>query len=495
VASLGSAVFSLSTDSSKFDQGMVAAEGKTGKLTGALTGASAAVRVMGGVMTGAAVGALGQYAQAAADDEANTMKLQQAINNSGVAFEDYAGSIDAAIKKGQALAFSDDATRNSLASLTESTGSVEEAMKRLPIAMDLARAKNISLESASKLLGKVSDENTKALKKYGIVMEEGATATDVLAKVQQIAGGQAEVYGNSTAGSIAKVKDQVGEFQESIGASLGPAMQFIALGAPMAQGMSIAGGAIGGMWPQVVKTTASLWGMIPAAFAAVVPFWPIIAVVAAVGVAVLALKWAWENNLGDIQGKAEAFMGFLTGWATGFVDIGQSIINGIWAGVSGAWGWVQTQIAGLINMIPEGVRKLLGIASPSTVFMEIGQNIMIGLARGIAQATPAALGVMHDAMATLRGIGGVAGENISRNLDAVTAGGGSIRGFQGGGSANVGDAIVLPGGTVVYATPGLGSVSSGGQTMQIAVNIDGRKVATALAIPQGRDARLAGAAP
>ena len=492
-ARLGSAIFSLETDSSKFNAGMDAAEQKTGGLSRAIGGVSATTRIMTGVMAGSAAGAMSQWAQAAADDEANTLKLKQAVDNTGVSFAENEARINERIKAGQNLAFTDDQVRDSLSMLVAQTGSLDEALERQKLAMDLSRGANIDLQTASKLLGKVTDENVAVLGRYGINVAKGSDATALFGAVQQKFGGQAETYGNTTSAAIFKTKDAISEWQESIGAALGPAGQYIALLPGLTAGMQLAGGAMGAAMPKILALTASMWSMIPAVLAAAIPFWPIIAVVAAVGAAVLALKWAWENNLGDIQGKAEAFIGFLSGWATGFVEIGSSIVSGIWAGVSGAWGWVMAQIQGLVNRIPEGVRKLLGISSPSTVFMEIGQNIMLGLAQGITENTPKALGAMHDAMATLRGISGVAGENINRGLGAVTAAGGAIRGFQGGGTANIGDAIVMPGGTVVYATPGLTSVGSGGQTMQIAVNIDGRKVAQALAIPQARDARLAGA--
>ncbi|MDQ2913642.1 MAG: phage tail tape measure protein [Chloroflexota bacterium] len=358
---LGKAIFSLETDSTKFDAGIAKAEEKTGKLGGTFGKLGAAGKVAVGVVGGTMVGALSDFARAAADDEANAAKLEQAINNSGVAFEDYTGSIDAAIKKGQDLAFSDDATRNSLASLTESTGSVDEAMKRLPVAMDLARAKGISLEAAAKLLGKVSDENTTSLKKYGIVMDEGATATDVLAKVQQVAGGQAEVYGKSTKGSIDKVKDSIGEFTEGIGASLGPAQGLIALLPGVSGGMSIAGGAVGGL-STLIKggMIPSFLATIPATLAMMVPFLPLILIVGGIALAIGLLALAWSNNWGDIQGKTKVAVDFLLDIFDGFKILMLTIWKGIVTGVANAINGVLGVINGFIDAY-NGVAEKLGL--------------------------------------------------------------------------------------------------------------------------------------
>ncbi|MEK6225801.1 MAG: hypothetical protein AABM40_05825 [Chloroflexota bacterium] len=317
--SIGSAVFTVKTDTSQFDKGIDSAEKTTGKLTGSLNIGKAAVGAFTGAVAGAGVDALSKWAQAAADDEASVASLAQSITNTGANYDDYVGTLDDVIKKGQDLAFSDDQTRAALQMLTEETGSADEALKRLPVTMDLARAKHIDLEAAAKLLGKVNDENTKGLKKLGIVMDEGATATDVLAKVQQVAGGQAETYGNSTKGSIDKVHDALGEFTEGIGASLGPAQGLIALLPGISGGMSIAGGAIGGL-SGLIKggMIPSFLATIPATLAMMAPFLPLILIVGGIALAVGLLALAWSNNWGDIQGKTEAAVGFITGIFEGF---------------------------------------------------------------------------------------------------------------------------------------------------------------------------------
>lgn len=156
-------------------------------------------------------------AHAAADDAASMGRLQQAVTNASGSYDKYASQIDQAIAAGQKLAFSDDETRNALANLTNETGSSEEALKRLSTAQNLARGTGMDLNTASKLLGKVTDENVTVLKRYGISIEKGASAQELLNKVDGKFKGQAAAYADTAAGKWARLKDSLSETQEAIG--------------------------------------------------------------------------------------------------------------------------------------------------------------------------------------------------------------------------------------------------------------------------------------
>lgn len=82
----------------------------------------------------------------------------------------------------------------------------------------------------------------------------------------------------------------------------------------------------------------------------------------------------------DIIGK---ITGFFTGLVDGMLSIGENILKGLWKGISGAVGWVTDKIKGAVSGIVGGVKKFLGIHSPSTVFAGIGENTMLGLAKGV----------------------------------------------------------------------------------------------------------------
>jgi hypothetical protein len=291
-----------------------------------------------GVAASTVIGFLGEAARAAAADEANTVKLRTAIENTGLAFDDVSAAIAARIKAGQELAFSDDQTRDSLGALTQITGDVSRAMELNSLAMDLARAKGMDLTTASELIGKVSAGNTGILGRYGVVLGENATATEALAALQQKFGGQAEKYGTTTQASIDKVKDSVDEWVESIGASFGPAQGLIALLPGLQSGMTLAGAAVGALLPRLgaLKVTL-LTSVIPAIGATILALGPILIPIAAIGLAILALKIAWESNflgirdvVAEIAPKVVAFVDSITAPIRTLIDLVQRALE--WLG-------------------------------------------------------------------------------------------------------------------------------------------------------------------
>ena len=153
-------------------------------------------KIAGGFVLGEgltrAPGFLLDAAQAAADDAANVAKLKQAVENTGAAWSDYSDQLDQVIEDGQRKAYTDDQVRNSLALLVAQTGNAGEAQKRFALAMDLSRGAGIDLETASKLLGKVTEENVNVLGRYGIKVKEGASETELFGAIQQKFGGQAD---------------------------------------------------------------------------------------------------------------------------------------------------------------------------------------------------------------------------------------------------------------------------------------------------------------
>jgi hypothetical protein len=80
-----------------------------------------------------------------------------------------------------------------------------------------------------------------------------------------------------------------------------------------------------------------------------------------------------------ITAAVDAFKAGLSNFAT----VGSDIVSGIISGLSGAWGslvgWLSEKLGGLLD----GIKGLLGIASPSKVFANIGENLSKGLAVGI----------------------------------------------------------------------------------------------------------------
>ena len=228
------ALADIQADIDKLGGGMVKAEGHASKFGGALksVGSIASGFVVGqGLMK--APGALFDMAKAAAEDEKATARLQTTIKSLGGDFDAQLGKVNAAITAGGKLAFTDDEVRDSFQFLAQATGDTDEALKRQAAAMDLARGANIPLATATKMLGKMNEENTQVLKKMGIEMKEGATEAEALAAVQAKFGGQADAYAKSTAGQFEVMKIKIAEAKESIGMALLPIM--VAVGAVLSE--------------------------------------------------------------------------------------------------------------------------------------------------------------------------------------------------------------------------------------------------------------------
>ena len=94
------------------------------------------------------------------------------------------------------------------------------------------------------------------------------------------------------------------------------------------------------------------------------------------------VKKAWNGAMGFFSGVRDKIVGVFSNIGGKFMDIGKNIVDGIKNGISNAWSsfmsWLNSKVGGIID----GVKAMLGIHSPSTVFAGIGENMALGLAEG-----------------------------------------------------------------------------------------------------------------
>lgn len=67
-------------------------------------------------------------------------------------------------------------------------------------------------------------------------------------------------------------------------------------------------------------------------------------------------------------------------------EIGINIVRGLWNGIASMAAWIKAKVADFVGGIVSGVKGVLGIHSPSTVFAGIGLNMAAGLGQGFATA-------------------------------------------------------------------------------------------------------------
>jgi hypothetical protein len=216
----------------------------------------ASMAAMGAAATTLA-GFLSDAARAAAEEEAMFVRLETAVEATGSSYADYAVQIDQAINASERLSFADDEAAEALANLTATTGDTAEALNLLGLAQDLARGKGIELAAAANIVGRVAEGNTGILARYGIAIQEGATAQEALAAVQERYAGQAEAYANTTQGAFDRVTNSIANFVEEIGGSTGELQLILTLLPGVSAGFTLLGGAAGLALQGIQKLRAS----------------------------------------------------------------------------------------------------------------------------------------------------------------------------------------------------------------------------------------------
>jgi hypothetical protein len=196
-----------------------------------------------GLVGSAVVGFLSDAARAAADSEAVMARLSTAVDAAGGSMVELAPRIEAATAAATQLAFDDEAAASALATLTQQTGDAGQAIDLLSLSMDVARGRGIDLETAANAVGKAAAGNVSALQRMGVVVGEGATASEALALAQQQFAGQADAYAQTTQGAFDRAATAIGNVTEAIGEHLGPAQTLVGLLPGLSSGFSLVSGA------------------------------------------------------------------------------------------------------------------------------------------------------------------------------------------------------------------------------------------------------------
>lgn len=158
-----------------------------------------------------------------------------------------------------------------------------------------------------------------------------------------------------------------------------------------------------------------------------------------------SLGWA------GIKGVFNDMLGFFNG-------IGTAIVDGIWNSLSTGWAMLVEKVKALAALLPEGVKTVLGIHSPSRVFAEIGGHTMAGLEEGLTGSQGGPLDAVSGMAKKLAGIGAgmaiggaaMAGTVAGIALDGsspMSAGGGAAGGGEGGGGNTYQISFTVPAGT------------------------------------------------
>lgn len=159
---------------------------------------------------------------AAQSERVNIQRLSAVLDNVGVSYDNVKDSLEAVILATQhKTGVADDQQRNALSELVIATGDYQKALDLLPLTIDLAAAKEMDLSTAAEVVGRVAAGNVTILTRYGITLNEGATASEALAAMQDKVTGAAEAMANP----IDILKASLSDMTESIGNALLPTLQ------------------------------------------------------------------------------------------------------------------------------------------------------------------------------------------------------------------------------------------------------------------------------
>jgi hypothetical protein len=182
------------------------------------------------VALGGLVAGLGDAVKGAMEDEqAQAMlarQLQKTTNATDAQIKGVEQYITAA---GKQKGFTDDELRPSMAGLVRATMDIGEAQKATNLAMDVAAAKGLSLETVTKAMEKAYGGNTTALAKLSPelrqMIKDGASMDEIMAEMAVTFGGAATDSANTAAGSMKRLGIALGEAKEGVGAALLPILE------------------------------------------------------------------------------------------------------------------------------------------------------------------------------------------------------------------------------------------------------------------------------
>jgi phage-related protein len=147
-------------------------------------------------------------------------------------------------------------------------------------------------------------------------------------------------------------------------------------------GMQFIKGIFQVVWPIISGLVKVAWGVIKTVISTGLDV-----VLGLVETAMKLLEGDWEGAWESIKDIGEDIWHNIEDFFSGIdlVEIGKDIIRGLIDGIASMGGSVKKTVGKIVDAIPDAVKKILGIHSPSRVLMELGGYTAEGLAVGIGK--------------------------------------------------------------------------------------------------------------
>ena len=269
--------------------------------------------------------------QMASGDVEAQNKLENAVTNTGKAYDDYADRVSGAVESSVRFGVTDGEVKDALTRLTDATKDPAKALDDLAMAQDLAAAKGVSLSDAATMIGKAHNGSAKVFKEFGIEVGKNADGTadyeGALGNLADTLKGRAEANADSFGGKMREIRAWTDNAASSLAEQYGPAI-------------TMAGAALTGL--AAITEIASAANVKNAASTVAAKAAQIGSAVAT-GVATAA-QWAWNvalnaNPIGLIIIAIAAFVGAIL-WLWNNVDWFRNGVTAAWEAIKTGWTWL-----------------------------------------------------------------------------------------------------------------------------------------------------------
>lgn len=155
--------------------------------------------------------------------------MRGAFRNAGATQKQYAEAQKQISRVSKQAALDDEELSDSLANLTRTTGSAQKGIKGVALAANIARARNISLAVATKIVEKAHVRQLRGLKGVGVQIDKNTSSQEALERAQRKFSGAGAQFGQTSAAAQERLNVAFENLQETVGAKLLPVLQRLAI--------------------------------------------------------------------------------------------------------------------------------------------------------------------------------------------------------------------------------------------------------------------------
>jgi hypothetical protein len=307
----------------------------------------------------------------------------------------------------------------------KSVGGLIERLKNMPQQWLLAFNASGAMGPLQNLLSKV----------LSLIGPDSAFAKSVMATMGRLANLLGNVFDTASGGGLESLINGLASAFDVVASALEAAWPFLkALGGGIFDGLSKTLGPLlaklKNMSTTVDESTLKRWASFGEALGKIIG--GLVWLAATLGGPVLSafistVSWlgTWWGILDSIGTAVMNLLQPLIDLGAEIWNVGSNLISGLWEGIKSGWSYLIKQFDSLIALLPDKVKQILGIASPSKVMADLGQWTMKGFEVGITSQAANTNAAMQ---------GAIAGSIPSPSQVAGAVGGGA-----GGGGPQVGD--------------------------------------------------------